>query len=576
MVCLRRVRGLRRLNFTHPRPGTHHIAQAGAGPTSHLRRASLRYNSRPQYGGYQQLEVVFKAQIITQQSPNLLNPSHQIPPEILTSIFSYISHSGGRTKRTGFLATESVDHSKAIVTLTHVCRYWRVTLLSNPTFWTSANLTDPSMTAALLERSDSMPIIAAFMTPNPVTPVPSTEALLPHFSKIRKVHVHAPLKQLMEFLSNFCGHSSILEAVELQHRFSNTQSGGDGRGGGNTEMWRVVFELPPMFRNAPGLKYLRVSELPFSNCFLEFHDLTHLELSWTTTEPYDCIRVISANPMLEVVILRGNKTPGWVPPQTVAVSLPHLRRMELHSFRIRDLVRRVLEWFTFPPGAHLSCVCPEGYSLPSPDGLPNVSTVAKLQFKFSKRRRYLLRLVSGYGPNGTFLLSDDLHQVGLHIRGVPLGSVEELSISFANAGMEGGPSFTLVGTNGYLLGSDLSSFIHLRTITLQRVRGSEIILGILCNPQTCPELNTVVLANVQSHTTYWPSLVEMARSRDQNATSSNLHRVDIVCLSEDSPAPDQLAELRAHVFLVEVKPWDHEVQELAWLNDPRFRNLHRL
>lgn len=68
----------------------------------------------------------------------------------------------------------------------------------------------------------------------------------------------------------------------------------------------------------------------------------------------------------------------------------------------------------------------------------------------------------------------------------------------------------------------------------------------------------------------------MAHARDQHAGSSNIRRVDIGCHPEESPEPDQLVELRAHVFLVEVKPWDYELEELDWLNDSRFRNLYRL
>ena len=113
-------------------------------------------------------------------------------------------------------------------------------------------------------------------------------------------------------------------------------------------------------------------------------------------------------------------------------------------------------------------------------------------------------------------------------------------------------------------------------LILQRVGRGELIIRILGYPGICPELHTLVLTKVRPHAAYWRSLVGMARARDQHAASSNIRRVDISCHPEESPEPDQLAELRAHVFSVEVKPWDYEVEELDWLNDPRFKNLNRL
>ena len=103
-----------------------------------------------------------------------------------------------------------------------------------------------------------------------------------------------------------------------------------------------------------------------------------------------------------------------------------------------------------------------------------------------------------------------------------------------------------------------------------------MMFGLLCDPHKCPELNTVVLANIQYPVTHWPTLVEKARVRDQNPASSNIYRVDIVCRPEDSSESDELAEMRAHACLVEIKPWNHGTEGLTWLGDRRFRTLHEL
>ena len=429
-----------------------------------------------------------------------------------------------------------------------------------------------------------MPIIATYITPNPNTPAPPKKTLLPHFSRIQKVHINASLGQLMDFLSSLCGHSSILEAVELQYSFPSCQ--GDDEDGGDDgdedededdlETWKDAFRFPPLLRDAPGLTSLRVSKVPFPNCFLELHHLTHLELSRTDASSCDYLAIMKVNPMLEVVIFRGGS--DWegeaYGPDTV--SLPRLRRLELYDALASQLLWRC----TFPPGTHFSYVCANGYIVPRTDNQLNISTVEKLQFVFSRHQGLVSRVVTGLGPNGTFLLGDNIHQLSLDIREVSLRPLVELSITFADIGSgEGNPSLTFVDMHGYLsllLQLIFSSFTRLRVLILQRVHGCEIILRLLCDPSICPQLNTVILANVQSHTTYWPSLVEMARARGQHTSTSSIYRVDIGCRTEELPEQDQLAELRAHVSSAEIKPWNYRIEELDWLNDSRFRNLGRL
>ena len=507
----------------------------------------------------------------------------QIPQESLTCIFDFVCQPCGRTERTGFLTTNSMEYRKAIVTLTHVCRYWRATILSNPKFWTTANLTHSFVTSALLKRSCNMPLVATYITRKQYATVPSTRALLPHFSRIQKIHINAAsLGQLMDFLSSLSGHSSILEAVELHRNPDYPQfypEDDEDEDEDDIEVWGGVFELPALLKDAPSLKFFRVSNLPFSDCFLELRHLTHVELSCTVVFTCDYLAVMAANPMLEVAILRspGDWNLATHGPDTigsVAVYVPRLRRLELYDL----FVEQILGAFALPPGIHLSCDCMDGYCLPHSDDLLIVSTVEKAHFKFSVDEGVISRVASGSGPNGTFLLSDYHPELDLDIpRTRPLGSPEQLSISFADTGAgEGDPSLTFVDIHGYLLEFTFSPFACLQALILQRVNGCEVILRLLCDPRICRELNTVVLVNVQSHTTYWPSLVELARARGLHAGSSNVVRVEIGCRAEEPLEPDQLAELRVHVFSVEIKPWNYQVEDLDWLNDPRFRNLGRL
>lgn len=378
------------------------------------------------------------------------------------------------------------------------------------------------------------------------------------------------------FLSNLRGSSPILEAVELACRSTYGQ-GDDEDDEDHSEGWEEGIWLPSLFRDVPGLKFLRLSNIPFSASFPDLHQLTHLELCHTIAWPDDYVDVLAANPLLEVVIFHGvgYAEPGHTDVITKGgISLPHLRRLELYDAPVDPILQELI----FPPGTHLSYVCTnDDISIPSSNDLLNITTVEKLYYKLSKRQGGFSRVAAGFGPNGTFLLCDVFHRLRLDMFEEFPESPEELSITFADveAG-EDGPSLAFVDTHGFRLQTAFSTFARLRTLILRRVDGCEVILRLLCDPLLCPKLNTVILANVQSCTTYWPALVKMARARDHHPGSSNLVRVDIGCRVEDSPEPDQLEELRVHVLSVKLRSWNCKIEELNWLNDPGFRNLQKL
>ena len=78
--------------------------------------------------------------------------------------------------------------------------------------------------------------------------------------------------------------------------------------------------------------------------------------------------------------------------------------MELYHI----IVKQILRMLTSPTGTHLSvCDCPSMFIIPQLNYLPNGFTVAKLLFTFPdpERGKRTPRIVHGYGPNGTFLLT---------------------------------------------------------------------------------------------------------------------------------------------------------------------------
>jgi len=76
---------------------------------------------------------------------NTLRPVNKLPPEILS-----------RTAR--YLLDEEDEDALRVVPLTHVCRYWRESIISSPEHWTLISSRDDGLAAASLERAKAAPL----------------------------------------------------------------------------------------------------------------------------------------------------------------------------------------------------------------------------------------------------------------------------------------------------------------------------------------------------------------------------------------------------------------------------------
>ena len=76
----------------------------------------------------------------------MLAPANGLPPEIISHIGRYV------------LGDDAID-TRAIVPLTHVCRYWRDSIASTPDNWTLvSNERLEDLAALSLERSKAAPL----------------------------------------------------------------------------------------------------------------------------------------------------------------------------------------------------------------------------------------------------------------------------------------------------------------------------------------------------------------------------------------------------------------------------------
>ena len=85
---------------------------------------------------------------------NRANPTHHLPPELLTKIVGFAIDHGCE------------EHAKQLILLTHVCQYWRTVVLSYPNLWSIVSMKpgNPIVVSEWLIRSQNVPltVIAEF------------------------------------------------------------------------------------------------------------------------------------------------------------------------------------------------------------------------------------------------------------------------------------------------------------------------------------------------------------------------------------------------------------------------------
>ena len=128
---------------------------------------------------------------------NIHIPVNQLPPEVLSKIL------------------EHRDCEEDLVAATHVCRYWRSTLTSNPSLWTHFRFMSPrdvDRSITCLERSKSVPIDIEMDI------IPSLEVLqhfAPHISRTRSFSIQGYEVHIASSLL-LCNPAPFLEYLEMR------------------------------------------------------------------------------------------------------------------------------------------------------------------------------------------------------------------------------------------------------------------------------------------------------------------------------------------------------------------------
>ena len=261
---------------------------------------------------------------------NALQPINRLHPELLAMCAAFVPHTD----------------PKPIVSLTHVCRYWRDTITSGPRSWASIGTVWKRLVPLCLERAGLTPLtvnLSAIKMDQDFL-----QALLPHVSRISNL--------------SLTGYSSIKVAeTHLPGFFDSPMPN-------LTTPKLVQNEDPPNFfppnkprmslllQNVSRLESLHLTRTPLYRALFNIASLVELKFVGYKFPPRKFINFLVSNRALEVVVLYLEFTRLLVlPAPEERVSLPRLRRLALTCHGAID-ARGLLSCLAFTRGVKIE-VC---------------------------------------------------------------------------------------------------------------------------------------------------------------------------------------------------------------------------
>ena len=461
---------------------------------------------------------------------NSLRPVNRLFPEIIALCATFVSPTDPRP----------------IISLTHVCRYWRKAITSSPRNWASIGNGWKRLAPLCLERSGVVPLTVNITVSAIKGDKDFLQALLPHTSRISHLSLtgYPSIEEVADDLPDFFA-SPILNLTSLELE----QTGEPAESFPSNEI-----PAPPLFQHVSKLKSLRLTRTPLYPSLISIRSLVELELvGYTTPFPFGkFIGFLRLNSTLELVVLDTQfvDVPAWIFPARV-VSLSHLRQLSFTCAHPID-AKALISSISFPRGVSFEVsssrtqdsVDPRSF-LPSPPTpirrLLTPITTIKCQDRpgvtqLYGNNSYFSFRCSGFGPHAYWEFSS-FSTTAVREFHVKTSSCHDLSWPLARL-----PALeTLVLV-------DITSFPH---------RSLDFLAD---EPIPCPSLKTIAFLDCGLDRTMVGEL-EGVVSRRKDSTAAWLHRVVIVSRFGRLPDRQLIHRLRQFIPRVDVRI-DEELPEL--------------
>ena len=267
---------------------------------------------------------------------NSLRPVNHLPPEVLSSCATFVSDNDPRP----------------IISLTHVCRYWRKAISSDPRNWASIATGWKRLAPLCLERAGTV-LLALDITVSDIERGDGfLETLVTHTSKINTLRLvgYSSIEAVENALPGFFrSRTPNLTSLELEQRrepvdlFPSNEA-----------------PVPSVFRNVSRLESLRLTQTPIYPPLYGIASLRELKLTGYTKQFHfeTFIGFLASNPSLEMATLGIGFVEGsvWVVPLRV-ISLSRLRHLSFTYVKPLD-AKGLLSSINFSRGLHLEIVFP--------------------------------------------------------------------------------------------------------------------------------------------------------------------------------------------------------------------------
>ena len=458
---------------------------------------------------------------------------NHLPPEVLASCATFVSDTDPRP----------------IVSLTHVCRYWRRSISSNPRSWASISTGWERLVPLCLERAGEVPLAIDITVPDIRSSEDFLELLPPHTSRI--CHLRLAGYPSVEAVANnlpgfFASPLSSLTSLELQQAeepselFPSSES-----------------PFPPIFQNVSMLKSLCLTRTPLYPPLFGITSLVELKLLGYTS-PFHFgtfIGFLESNLALETLNLDISFVDSsvWTDAARV-VNLAHLQHLTITCAKPTE-AKGLLSYITLPHGLHLEVIYSKSdqpalsHFLPSPPTPIQDALTPAIAIQY----RYTPREFSVFGSIGSFSFrSSSSTLLGPEVYLFTATSVREFHVHIAPWVLS--PTFFT-----WLLPQfPVLETLVIENCTLWATGAFDSLAG---EQLLCPSLKTIAFFNCILTPAVMEELEGMVVRR-MGLAATWLYQVVIVSSTGVLPDHTLIQQLRQHVPCVDVRV-DNKLPDLS-------------
>ena len=466
---------------------------------------------------------------------SLLQPVNKLPPEIISRIARHHMHNN-------FTGT-----TRPIIPLTHVCWYWRESIISTPENWTLISSRSPSLAAPSLQRAKAAPLDIYLDTAQIEETPGFSELLASHIQNTQSLRLDfsLPIQKLAQMLPNFPQSMPNLRSLSLD---------------GKIEGWD--WSMDPFGPIASDLTYLSLMSVPLYPSFMRLRNLTDLTIVHPLFDLHldTLLDFLEENQSLERIILDiGFSDLSHQSSRRRVAVKNHFQSLTLASSDIRS-VNALISSIALQRGVHLtislndqtagsndvlSLISIARLANPEPPTLmeynPNESCIrlSGINGSFSFERYF--------GPDNPFTEFPPLY----------LSNIRTFYIRRPSERVPFFPSLTF----------PLPSLPALETLVIEyEINASQsfsaLFSTLFSNPSSFPSLKTLAFLDCKPGEDFMEELIQFAFNR-KNTTSAWLYRVVIVDSRGELPRFASIDALGEHVSVVDVRIGKKLPEDLA-------------